>query len=214
MLMNCKRVERSITSYKYEHSGNMQSNVLCFINNVNDHWHFPTARCAMRPRICMFHSRTSSSSVESTNWANGMVHESTAVDPINSLILLVHLAKRCAEHQNKVWNWSKDLTPLGKKLIQPPFEKVNIHYFGIYVTPEGDRYCCPVNCLTLSNKYICYFPMMEEDGSLFAECTCGALTVDGIQCQHTFAVCKSKKIAGLPQQNKCNACMVAYQLLE
>jgi hypothetical protein len=37
-LMNCKRVE-SITANKFEHSGNMQVNVLRFINAVNNYHH-------------------------------------------------------------------------------------------------------------------------------------------------------------------------------
>jgi hypothetical protein len=96
------------------------------------------------------------------NRANGMVCERTAVDPINSLLLLLQIeAKRYAEHRDRAWDWSEDLTPHGKKLLVTSFEKGNVCDYEILIEPGGDRYCCHVNCLTLSNKYICYIPMVN-----------------------------------------------------
>ncbi len=73
----------------------------------------------MVPGICIF-QRTASSSVESMNQANGMVRERTAVDPINSLLILLQLeAKRYAEHRDKAWDWSEDL----KRRLSLPLKK-------------------------------------------------------------------------------------------
>jgi hypothetical protein len=75
------------------------------------------------------------------NRANGMVCERTAVDPINSLLLLQQLrARRYAEHRDRVWDWSEDLTPHGKKLLVTSFEKVNICDYEILIETEGDRF--------------------------------------------------------------------------
>jgi hypothetical protein len=63
LLLKCK-LPTSLTSLRFEHSGEIQDNALHFINSIDDHQQFPAARCALHPDACMF-QRTSSSSVES-----------------------------------------------------------------------------------------------------------------------------------------------------
>ena len=65
--------------------------------------------------ICMY-QRTASSAVESMNRANERVRDRTAVDPINSLILLMKLeATQFEKHIEKAWTCADELTPYGKK---------------------------------------------------------------------------------------------------
>jgi hypothetical protein len=79
----------------------MQDNALCYLSSVEDTQQFPAARCAMGDDICM-HQHTASSAVESMNRANERVQDRTAVDPINSLILLIKLeATQFEKHREK-----------------------------------------------------------------------------------------------------------------
>jgi hypothetical protein len=89
LLLNAK-TPAAIDKLRFEHAREMQDNALCYLSSVPDTQQFPAARCAMGDDICM-HQRTASSAVESMNRANERVRDRTAVDPINSLILLIKL---------------------------------------------------------------------------------------------------------------------------
>jgi hypothetical protein len=87
------------------------------------------------------------------------------------------------------------------KVITKAFKDVNARKIEIYVNPQGDRLSCRVNQIISPNIYTCWFHAIEEEGSLFGDCTCGVPKVDGIPCCHMVAVCKSKKIVGLNENN-------------
>ncbi len=88
------------------------------------------------------------------NQANERVRDRTAVDPINSLILLIKLeAMRFDKHREKAWTCADELIPHGKKLAREAFERVNIWDYLIEISTNGDEYCCIVNRLTSSNRY-------------------------------------------------------------
>jgi hypothetical protein len=118
------------------------------------------------------------------------------------LYLLLQLeGKRYGEHRDKAWNWSEELTPHGKQLVKTAFADVNLREYELTINPEGNRYCCVVNRIVSPNKYTCWFHVIEENGSIFGDCSCGVPRVDGIPCRHMVAVCKSKKIDGLNETN-------------
>jgi hypothetical protein len=171
------------------------------LNAIPDYQQYPAARCALGEGISMFQC-TASSSVESMNCANQAVRKSTAVDPVNAVILLPQLeGKRYGEHRDKAWDWSEELTPHGKQLVKTAFAEVNLREYEVTINPEGNRYCCVVNWIVSPNKNTCLFHAIEENGSIFGDCGCGVPRVDGISCWHMVAVCKSKKIEGLNETN-------------
>jgi hypothetical protein len=200
LLLNAK-TPATIDKHRFDHAGDMQDNALCFLGNIPDTQQFPAARCAMGNGICMY-QRTAASAVESMNRANERVRDRTAIDPINSLILLIKLeAMRFDKHREKAWTWADELTPHGKKLAKEAFERVNIRDFLIEISTNGDEYCCIVNRLTSSNRYTTRIPGTDTNGSFFGTCTCGVPRVDGLPCQHMIAVCKSGRIEGLDESN-------------
>ena len=133
LLLKCK-LPTTLTSLRFEHSGEIQDNALHFINSIHDHQQFPAARCALHPDACMF-QRTSSSSVVSMNRTNSSIRDRTAIDPINSIILLLDLeGKRYNGHRDNAWSCTDILTPYGKKLLVGAFDQVNFRDFEIAVT--------------------------------------------------------------------------------
>ena len=68
----------------------METRAIAYLNKVPDHQQYPASRCAQMEGVCMF-MRTASSSVESMNRAHTSVCERTAVDLINTCILLLNL---------------------------------------------------------------------------------------------------------------------------
>jgi len=137
------------------------------------------------------------------NRANASIRDRTAVDPINSLILLLDLeGKRYNGHCENAWRCTDILTPYGKKLMVGAFDQVNFRDFEIAVTQQGDMWCCHINRIVSTNLYTCHIPMVADDyGSHFGTCTCGVPKVDGIPCMHMVALCKSNRIEGLNEKN-------------
>ena len=73
------------------------------------------------------YQHTASSAVESMNRANERVRDRTAVDPINSLILLIKLeGMRFEKHRDNAWTCAEELTPHGNKLARDAFLRVDV----------------------------------------------------------------------------------------
>jgi hypothetical protein len=82
------------------------------------------------------YQRSSSSTAESMTSANKSVRDRTAIDPINTLILLLKLeAKRYADNKEKAWEWTEVLTPPGQKLLTAYqlWTLMSIHYLLSFV---------------------------------------------------------------------------------
>ena len=200
LLLNAK-TPAALDKHRFDNAREMQDNALRFLSSIPDTQQFPAARCAMGDGICMY-QRTASSAVESMNWANERVRDRTAVDPINSLLLLIKLeAMRFDKHREKAWNCADVLTPHGKKLAMEAFQRINVRDYYIEIATAGENYCCVVNRLTSSNKFTTHIPGNATNGSFFGACTCGVPRVDGVPCQHMIAVCKSGRIDGLDESN-------------
>jgi hypothetical protein len=75
----------------------MDEKALRYLGLVNDHQQYPAARVQFGldqgAEVCMF-QRSSASTAESMNAAHKGVRDRTAVDPINSLLLLLKLEAR------------------------------------------------------------------------------------------------------------------------
>jgi hypothetical protein len=136
-LLDCS-LPNTLTKLCFDHSAHINNNALRYINLVPDHQQFPAARCAMGDNICMY-QRSSQSTAESMNYANLAVRKRTAVDPVNSTILLLQLeTKRYSEYKAKAWKWDDVLTPHGKKLSEDAFQDVNHREYEIHISALGN----------------------------------------------------------------------------
>ena len=200
LLINAK-LPQTIDRHKFDHSNDMQVQALRFLNSVNDYQQYPAARCALHEHACM-HKRTASSSVEAMNHANESVRDRSAVDPINALILLLHLEdKRYKGHVEAAWGRDHELTPYGSNLIGEAFKKVSLRDYSITVHQMDGDHICRVQRVVSTNQYTCVIPMIEHEDSYFGSCTCGVPKVDGVPCVHMIAVVKSNRIEGLNESN-------------
>ncbi len=98
----------------------------------------------MGDNICMY-QQSSQLTAESMNCANLAVRERTAVNPVNSTILLLQLeTKRYNKYKAKAWNLDEVLTPHGKKLSEDAFKEVNHREYEIHINAQGDQWLCCV----------------------------------------------------------------------
>lgn len=205
LLLSCGRME-TITKHKFDLAQQMDDKALAYISLVNDYQQFPAARVAHGAQhgvAVYMYQRSSSSTAESMNAANKAARDRTAVDPINSLILLLKMeSKRFCENRDEAWEWKDPLTPHGKKLSEKVFRKVNARDYSITVECTPTAYKCEVWKTATMSKSFCWFHVTyDEDGTLFGGCSCGVPNTDGIPCQHMVAVVKSYKIDGLNETN-------------
>jgi hypothetical protein len=65
---------------------------LNYLTKLEDKCQYPAARCSMGDPICMY-GKSASLGVESMNRANNLARQRTAVDILNTLILLIKLER-------------------------------------------------------------------------------------------------------------------------
>jgi hypothetical protein len=124
-----------------------------YLNNLEDAEQYPVARCAQDPSIYMYH-RSTSAAVESTNAANCKMHSKTAVDPLNTSILLMKLeCKRFSEQRAKAWSNDSFLTPCGTVKYEEVFEDIKAIDFAITIVIQDESYECTVRWNMTSSKY-------------------------------------------------------------
>ncbi len=71
------------------------------------------------------YQRSALSSVDSMNNTNKSVRAQTAVDPVNSSMLLLKKENvRFLSHREEAYKWKEELTPHGLKLQDEIFKKV------------------------------------------------------------------------------------------
>jgi hypothetical protein len=115
------------------------------------------------------YNRSSSSGVESMNRANMEARKSTAVDMLNSALIIIRLeSKRYTEYQKMAWDNTLPLTPKGMDEMKVLFEDLNINEFNREVEDLDDCYSCIVSRQsgkkiklssfddTTSSNYSCY----------------------------------------------------------
>jgi hypothetical protein len=114
-LMHANTLEE-LNEIKHQHSAHVSDKALRYLNTINDLQQYPCARVNMGDDICMY-QRSASSSVESMNNANKSVWVRTAVDPVNSSMLLLQKENEIfLSHREEAFKWIKELTPHGVKL--------------------------------------------------------------------------------------------------
>ena len=206
----------SLEKIKLDSAPHMSTNVLNYLNKVEDSEQYPVARCDQGDDIYM-NDRKASSSGEAMNKANANMRARTAVDPVNSVLLLINLQAGRHERLSALAHSCKDiLTPLGTKLMQYTFRGPNdptaggVDYrkYQINYTDDsvGDRVLCVVTYIGDTGKphleRKCYFPNVAIMGSKFGGCSCGEQKVLGRPCHHMVAVVKSGRILNLDKVNE------------
>jgi hypothetical protein len=84
--------------------------------------------------VCMY-GKSASSGVEATNRANEDIRQITAVDILNTtLILLKKKITRSNKQQNLAWNHAHVLTPKGMQLMEEAFNNVKVQDFKVHLT--------------------------------------------------------------------------------
>jgi hypothetical protein len=148
-LMRANTVEES-NEIKHTHSVYVADKALRYLNTLNDHEQYPCARVNMGEDICMY-QRSASSSVESMNNANKSVRARTAVDPVNSSMLLLQKEnERFLSHREEAYQWKEELTPHGVKLRDEIFKKVEYREYSISIVNGIERVNCTVRELVNS----------------------------------------------------------------
>ena len=189
-----------LNEMKHTHSPHMSDKALKYINSLNGHEQYPAARVNMGEGIYMY-QQSALSSVESMNNANKLVRAQTAVDPVNSkMILLQKENERFESHMEEAYNWKEELTPHGLKLRDKIFKKVVYCDYSIAIVNGIERVTCTVAQIGRVSRE-CYFLVVPIMDSVFGVCTCGAPNVNGIPCHHMIAVVKSSRVEGLTATN-------------
>ena len=102
----------------------MPDKALKHLNSLNNHEQYPAARVNMGEGIYMY-QQSALSSVESMNNTNKSVRAQTAVDPVNSAMLLLQKEnERFESHMEEAYNWKEELTSHGLKMQDEIFKKV------------------------------------------------------------------------------------------
>jgi hypothetical protein len=188
---------------KFDCANHVTKQALKYINALEDPQQFPCSRVGTSNDVYLY-NRMSSQSAESMNRVNKPARDRTAVDPINSTMLLFQLSNdQFVRNREKAWTCDSLLTPYGEKLRKDIFEKVNYNDYFISVdNGDGDRVSMKVGRNGSYPEYDCYFLSTEDDfGSLFGGCSCGGPNVCGFPCHHMIAVVKSGRVEGLNSTN-------------
>lgn len=107
---------------------------------VDDRAQYPATHCAMGCHVYMY-SRSSSSGVKLMNFANLDAGKATAVDMLNSALLIIQLeSKRYTEYQKMAWNEMSPSTPKGMEEMQLLFEDINMNEFILEVEDKNNHY--------------------------------------------------------------------------
>jgi hypothetical protein len=101
-LMHANTVEE-LNEIKHQHSAHISDKALRYLNTLDDHEQYPCARVSMGEDIYMY-QRSASSSVESMDNSNKLVRVRTAVDPVNSSMLLLQKEnERFLKHREEAY---------------------------------------------------------------------------------------------------------------
>jgi hypothetical protein len=117
MLSNCSNVQQlESNANKYMHQ--LFPTDRHYLTKMANNKQYAAAHCAMAPDIRMY-GKSASSGVEAMNRANKLVHEKTAVDPLNAAILLLQLeGDRFNKWKQIAWATDMPLTPKGMDLMK------------------------------------------------------------------------------------------------
>jgi hypothetical protein len=100
---------------------------LRYLNSINDEEQYPGARCAMADEGIYMYQQSASSAVELMNAANKKMRAHTAVDTLNTTLLLIRL--ECNRKQ-EAWGDDSGLNPRGKDEYDSTYTDLFSHHFS------------------------------------------------------------------------------------
>jgi hypothetical protein len=178
----------------------MSTNALKYLFSIPDKMQFPCARVGDNTDVYLY-NRKSSSAAEGMNRVNKPARDRTAVDPVNSSLLLIEMmTDQFQRNRDLAWKCTTLLTPHGVKLRDDIFALVDYTKYNISVSSGEDRVTVKISRIGNIERE-CFFLNEEIMGSVFGGCTCGAPNVQGIPCHHMIAVVKSNRVEGLNPTN-------------
>jgi hypothetical protein len=145
LLSSCNSVKQ-LEYNKAKYYNNMHPTNRHYLTKLPDSSQYPGARCAMGNNICMY-SKSALSGVESMNKANQHDQQKTAVDILNTVILLIKLEGECFNcYKQKAWERDDQLlTEQGLELMEEAFANIDIREFRINITKEDTLHKCTVS---------------------------------------------------------------------
>jgi hypothetical protein len=101
-----------IEQIKHKHAPFVSDKALKYLNALKDAAQYPAAKVALDYSPIIMYQHSTSSAVESMNWANKTSMYRTAVDVVCATKLLLSLsAKRYHKKKEIEWKWQGHLTP-------------------------------------------------------------------------------------------------------
>lgn len=202
-LLGCNNVW-DLAGVRYKYNLSLSNTAKEYMYKLHDKVQFPSARCDMGPNIFLY-DHEASSGVESMNNANKAVHNYAAVDPVNSIILLLSLeSKRYKTKQAAAWKWETLLTPKGEEICHKAFEVVLCNNYTFEITETEEHHLTTVMRKTVQAEggriYTVKTLKVAVNGSMFGSCTCGVTQTKTFPCRHMVALVQSGKIPGLLTQ--------------
>jgi hypothetical protein len=200
-LIGCNNV--ATLNYKKEklYAG-LPDDMVRYFDSVADEAQFPAARCAMGKNIFLY-DHEASSGVESMNNASKTARQMAAVDPTNSVLLILQQESvRYQKWHKAVWKWDTSLTPKGETLCHDAFEVLVSGNYTYDVTEVDDHYETEVRSVGgVGGSSICshtvMIPREAVNGTRFGSCTCGIAQTKTVPCVHMVAIVQAKVITGL-----------------
>jgi hypothetical protein len=196
LLIECKSVASlSTTRKKYEDK--MFPTDCHYLLDIAEEMQFPAARCAQGNSVCMY-GKSVSSGVEAMKMADEDICQKTAVDILNTtLILLKKESTRYNKQWNLTWNHAQILTPKGMELMEEAFNNVKVQDFKVHLTENENEHAIVSKKSTSQREYSVIIPESDTLGSRFGKCICGFPKKEGTPWQQMVAVSKLGRINGL-----------------
>jgi hypothetical protein len=173
LLMGCKLVA-SLSATRKHYEEKMYPTDCHYVFNNAEEMQFPASSCAQGDSVCMY-SKSVSSGVESMNRANEDICQKTAVDIVNTtLILLKKENTRYDKQKSLAWNHEHVLTQKGMELMEEAFNNINVQDFKVQLTENNNEHIAIVSKKSTSHReYSLNLPKSNTLGSRFGKCTCG-----------------------------------------
>lgn len=136
--------------------------------------------------------------------ANKAVRNYAAVDPVNSIILLLNLGyKHYKTNQSVMWKWETLLMPKGEEICLKAFEIVLCNNYTFEITEMEEHHVTRVTRKMVQAEggriYTIKTLKVTVNDSMFGDCTCGVTQTKTIPCRHMVALVQSGFILGLTQ---------------
>ncbi len=195
-LMRCPRPAK-IECTRTMYVKHMSTKDLLYLNSIDNEEQYPGARCAMGDEGIYMYQQSASSAGELMNAANKEMRACTAVDALNTTLLLIRLeCNRFQRMKQEAWGDDLGLTPHGKDEYDSTYTDLFSHHYTYNVTDVETHWQVRVqrNNVDRAEPQYVRFPKEAVNGSFFGSCTCGADKTNAVPCEHMAAIAISSHL--------------------